>query len=59
MEEETTADLVAVSRDIMCLSCSAPIVMGFEAMVSPVIVYKDGRLDLRRVYSTDTAFTQA
>lgn len=56
VEEKATANLVAASRDIMCLSCSAPIVTGFDAMVSPVIVYEEDRLDSHRADSTDTAF---
>ena len=35
VQETTTADLLAISRDIMCLSCSAPIVMNFDTMVGP------------------------
>jgi len=57
VEEKTTADLVAVSRDIMCLSCSAPIVVGFDAMVGLVIIYEEKPLYLRSVDSADTAFT--
>jgi len=33
VRQNTTADLAAISRDIMCLSCSGPIVMGFDIMV--------------------------
>ena len=49
VEEKTTTDLVAVSRDIMCLSCSAPIVMGFDAMVGLRIIHKEDPLYLRHV----------
>lgn len=41
LEEKTTADLGAIPQYIICLSCSAPIVMGFDAMASPMIVYEE------------------
>ncbi|KAF9653537.1 hypothetical protein BDM02DRAFT_1562337 [Thelephora ganbajun] len=33
VQEKTVAESVNISRDIMCLSCSAPIVMGFDAII--------------------------
>lgn len=35
VQETTVAEFI--SRDIMCLSCSGPVVMGFGAMVGLVI----------------------
>ena len=49
VQEKTTADLVDISRHVMCLSCSAPIVMDLNAMVSPPIKLDECRLDLDRV----------
>ena len=58
MEEKTPENSVAVSRNIMCLSCSAPIVMAFDAMVSLVIMHKEIHIVLCHVNPADTAYAQ-
>lgn len=57
VQEKTTAGSPAVSRDIMCLSCSAPIVMGFGAMVGLAEQLDEDRLNSFRAKSTDTTLT--
>jgi len=57
VQEKTMADLVAISQDIMCFSCSAPIVMDFGTMVSLVIKHEENRLDSCCANPTDTALT--
>ena len=46
VQEKTAADSATISRDIVCLSCSAPITMGFDIMVSLVTELNVDRLDL-------------
>lgn len=59
VQEEITAGSVAISRHILCLSCSAPIVMGFDAMVSQVIKSKGYCIGLYPADPTGTALAQA
>ena len=57
VQEKTIADSVAISLDIMCLSCSAPIVMNFDTMVGSVNRLDEGHLDLCHQNTIDTALT--
>lgn len=57
VQEITTAGLVTTSQDIMCFSCSAPIVMDFGTMVSLMVKREENRMDSRCANPTDTTFT--